>query len=170
MAQHLRVADHLSPEQLKRRYREASDPIERTHFQVLYLASVQWRSADIAEASGYSVIWVRKLVRRYNESGPEAMEDQRHFNAGQPRLLSSEQEAELERRLREKPQEGGLWSGPKVAAWMSEQLGRPVAAVRGWEVLRRLGYRPLRPRRRHGKADPQAQEDFQAGAPPAPAG
>ncbi len=170
MAQHLRVADHLAPEQLKRRYQACFDPVERTHFQVLYLASLHWRSADIAEATGYSVIWVRKLVRRYNESGPEALEDQRHFNPGQPRLLSAEQEAELERRLRSKPEDGGLWSGPKVAQWMSQQLGRPVAEVRGWEVLRRLGYRPLRPRRRHVKADPETQEDFQAGAPGAPSG
>ncbi len=170
MAQHLRVAEHLSPEQLKQRYREASDPVGRTHFQVLHLASLQWRSADIAEAVGYSVIWVRKLVRRYNEGGPEALEDQRHFNPGQPRLLRAEQEAELRRRLQSKPEDGGLWSGPKVAAWMSQQLGRPVAEVRGWEVLRRLGYRPLRPRRRHIKADAQAREDFPAGAAGAPPG
>ncbi|HEV2130067.1 MAG TPA: winged helix-turn-helix domain-containing protein [Longimicrobiaceae bacterium] len=134
------------------------------------MASSQWRSADIAEAVGYSVIWVRKPVRRYNEGGPQALEDQRHFNPGQPRLLSAEQDAELGRRLRSKPEDGGLWSGPKVAQWMGEQLGRPVAEVRGWEVLRRLGYRPLRPRRRHVKADPQAQEDFPAGAAGTPSG
>jgi transposase len=169
MAQHLRVADHLSPEELKARYQAAYDPVERTHFQVLYLARLQWRSADIAEATGYTVFWIRKLVRRYNEAGPEALEDQRHFNPGQPRLLSPEQEAELDAVLRtRKPPDGGFWTGAKVAQWMSEQLHRPVEDVRGWEVLCRLGYRPLRPRRRHQGADPQAQEDFQ-GRPPAPA-
>jgi len=30
-----------------------------------------------------------------------------------------------------KPADGGLWTGPKVAAWMSELLGRPVSAQRG---------------------------------------
>ncbi|HEV2132547.1 MAG TPA: winged helix-turn-helix domain-containing protein [Longimicrobiaceae bacterium] len=170
MAQHLRVADHLSPEQLKQRFQSAHDPVERTHFQVLYLASLHWRSADIAEAVGYSIIWIRKLVRRYNEGGPPALEDQRHHNPGQPRLLSPEQEAALEQRLRTPPEDGGLWSGPKVAQWMSQQLGRRVAEVRGWEVLRRLGYRPLRPRRRHVRADPQAQESFPAGAAGAPSG
>jgi len=33
-----------------------------------------------------------------------------------------------------KPADGGLWTGPKVAAWMSELLGRPVSAQR--EYLR----------------------------------
>lgn len=170
MAQHLHVADHLSSAELKQHYQSARDPVERTHFQVLYLASERWRSADIAEVSGYSVLWVRKLVRRYNEGGPETLKDQRHHNPGQPRLLRAEQETELQRLLGTKPKDGGLWSGPKVAQWIREQLGRHVADARGWEVLRRLGYRPLRPRRRHAKADPQAQEDFPAGAARAPSG
>lgn len=170
MAQHLCVADHLSSEALKQRFQAASNPVERAHFQVLHLARLQWRSADIAEACGYSVIWVRSLVRRYNREGPEALTDQRHSNAGQPRLLSPAQEAALETRLQTQPEEGGLWSGPKVAGWMSAHLGRPVAEVRGWEMLRRLGYTLQRPRRRHVEADPEAQERFPADPPVPPSG
>jgi transposase len=165
MARGLHVADHLSAEELKGRYLAASDPVERTHFQVVHLAHLGWRSVQIAEASGYSVIWVRKLVRRYNEGGPEALEDQRQHNPGQPRLLSGEQETELDRVLREEsPPEGGLWSGPKVARWIGRQIGREVDDARGWEVLVRLGYRMRRPRRRHVDADPEAQESFQGGS------
>ena len=170
MAQHLRVADHLSSAELKSHYQNAQDPVERTHFQVLYLAHSHWRSADIAEATGYSVVWIRKLVRRYNERGPQALRDQRHLNPGQPRLLSPQQEAALVKRLKTSPADGGLWSGPKVAQWMREQLGRPLSDARGWEVLRRLGYRPLRPRRRHVKADSETQERFPGRTPGAPAG
>jgi len=166
MARGLYVAPHLGTEELKRRYQVASDPVERTHYQVVHLAQLGWRSIEIAEASGYSVIWVRTLVRRYNEGGPEALEDQRHHNPGQPRLLSAEQEAELDHLLRSAPPpDGGLWSGPKVARWISQQIGRPVDGVRGWEVLVRLGYRLRRPRRRHTESDTQAQESFQAVAP-----
>lgn len=170
MAQHLRVAGPLSADELKERYLAAQDRVERTHFQVLHLARLQWRSADIAEATGYSVVWVRSLVRRYNEGGPEALEDQRHHNPGQPRLLSGAQEADLERRLRTPPEDGGLWSGPKVAQWIRAELGRDVADARGWEVLRRLGWRPLRPRRRHMRADAHAQARFPGGTPGATPG
>lgn len=41
---------------------------------------------------------------------------------------------------------GGLWTCRKVAAWMAGALGRPVAEVRGWEWMRRLGVTPQRPR------------------------
>lgn len=166
MAQHLTVADHLSSAALKARFQAAADPVARTHFQTLYLASLGWRSADIAEATGYTVYWIRKLVHRYNAAGPAALQDRRHGNLGQPRLLSAAQEAALDHHLRTaRPPDGGLWTSAKVAHWMSEQLHRPVAEARGWEVLRRLGYRPRRPRRRHGHADPDAQEAFQADPP-----
>ena len=171
MAQHLTVAAHLSSAELQARYQAADDPVERTHFQVLYLASRQWKSAAIAEATGYTVFWIRKLVRRYNAAGPAALQDGRHGNPGQPRLLSAAQEAALAAHLRATPPpDGGLWTSAKVAHWMSDELQRPIAEVRGWEVLRRLGYRPLRPRRRHRHADADAQEAFQTRAPGAAPG
>jgi transposase len=143
----------------------ARDPALHRHLQVIHLASQGLGSAEIAEVSGYSVVWVRKLVRRYNEGGPEALGDGRRHNPGQPRLLTPEQEAELDRVLREeKPPDGGVWTGPKVSVWMSEKLGRAVAPQRGWEVLRRLGFRLLRPRRRHAGADAEAQERCPGGA------
>jgi len=54
-----------------------------------------------------------------------------------------------------KPADGGLWTGPKVAAWMSELLGRPVSAQRG-EYLKgcAIAY-AVRPQ--HGEADLQEQ-------------
>lgn len=55
MARGLQVAPHLGTEELKQRYQAASDPVGRTHFQVVYLAQLGRRSAGIAEASGYSV-------------------------------------------------------------------------------------------------------------------
>jgi transposase len=170
MAQHLRVAEHLSVDALKQGFHETSDRVERAHYQVVYLAALGWGSADIATASGYGVGWIRKLVRRYNEGGVAAMRDRRHDNPGQPPLLNAEQQGVLAERLKEAPEDGGVWSGPKVARAMGEQLGRTVGSVRGWEALRRLGYSPQRPRRRHVGADAQAQADFQGGAPAEAAG
>jgi len=53
-------------------------------------------------------------------------------------LLDDVQQAQLWQALQGKPADGGLWTGPKVAAWMSELLGRPVSAQRGgstWVAL-----------------------------------
>lgn len=63
-----------------------------------------------------------------------------------------------------KSPDGGLWTGAKVAHWMSETLQRPVEDVPGGEEHCRLEFRPLRMRRRHQEANAQIQEGFQAGA------
>jgi transposase len=139
--------------------------VERTHWQILWMLSQGFYSEDIADAVGYRPAWVRKLVGRYNEAGPDAMLDGRADNPGAPALLSSEDEADLAEALTAPPAEGDAWSGPLVARWMSERLGRPVDRKRGWEMLRWLGYTPQRPRPRHTGADEQAQAAFKSGSP-----
>ena len=59
------------------------------------------------------------------------------------------------------PGDGGLWTGPKVAAWMAARLGRKVWPQRGWDYLRRLGHSPQVPRPRHAKAaSPEEQAEY----------
>jgi transposase len=60
---------------------------------------------------------------RYNTDGPAGVKDRRHDHPGAPRLLSGAQQEELRQRLAGRADDGGLWTGPKVAAWMSAQLG-----------------------------------------------
>lgn len=162
MPARLRLAAPCSAEELLVRDRSAKESTERTHFQVLHRLSQRWRTEDIAEAVGYSVVWIRVLVKRYNEGGAEARGDRRWYNAGQACLLDREGEAALKEALKQKPADEGLWSGPQVAAWMSKRLARPVHPQRGWEVLRRPGYTPQRPRPSHEGGDKDAQESFPA--------
>ena len=110
---------------------------------------------------GYSANWVRSLVHRYNEQGEAALADGRANNAGKGAYLTPEQQAELEAALQQRPPDGGLWSGPKLTGWIREKTGRErVSAPLGWPYVRRLGFRPQRPRRRHVHADAAAQEAF----------
>ena len=62
-------------------------------------------------------------------------------------FLDETQQAALEAALSAPPSDGGLWTGPKVAAWISETLERPVSAVSGWKYLKRwvILYKPLVP-------------------------
>jgi len=56
--------------------------------------------------------------------------DHRHHNLGAGPLLDDAAGTTMAS-FAGKPADGGLWTGPKVAAWMSELLGRPVSAQRG---------------------------------------
>jgi len=160
MNKRISVKAHLGNDQLETRYRKAKDPVERSHWQIIWLLAEGKTAQQIAEVTGYSYDWIRCIVHRYNQGGPQALGDHRHSNPGGTFILSSEQQAQLQQGLDEPPADGGLWTGPKVAHWIQRRTERKVHPQRGWEYLKRLNYskRVLRPR--HAKADAAAQEAF----------
>jgi transposase len=158
------LVGHLGPEELGRRFRAARDCVERSHLQVIWLLRQGYSDSDVAQVMGYSGRWVGELVRRYNEDGLEGLTDRRHGNAGAKPLLSEAQRAALTEALQGVPPQGGLWSGPKVAAWIAAQTGQEIHPQRGWDYLVKLGFTLKRPRPRHAKADPAAQAAFKKGA------
>ena len=160
MAKRVEVKTELTAEALHKKYRKAKDAVERTHWHILWLVKEGHTPREVAEQLGYTAGWVRAIVRRWNEAGSQGITDKRRRLPGAKPLLTSSQQAELVEVLHKPPSDGGLWSGPKVAAWMQEQLGRPVDARRGWDYLQRLGYSSRVPRPQHAKADEQEQEAF----------
>jgi transposase len=160
----IHVEPHLSIEELRARYRSSTDVVVRAHFQVVWMAAKGCSSREIVEATDYGRDWVFEIIRRYNEGGPERMADARHEHPGAAPMLSAAQQQELSERLQSPPADGGLWNSSKVAAVMSEMVGRRVRKQRGWVYLRKLGYTPQQPRPHSDKADLAAQEAFKKGA------
>jgi transposase len=158
------VIAHLSVAELGQRYRAARDPVERSQLQIIWLVGQGHRRKAVAQITGYSGRWVAEVVRRYNAEGPEGLGDRRHGNAGAKPMLDAAQRKELIQALHGPPPQGGLWSGPKVAAWIAARTGRKVHPQRGWDYLVKLGFTLKRPRPRHAKASPEAQEAFKKGA------
>jgi transposase len=162
MAQRMTIAPHLSVDELERRYRRADDPIARSQWQIVWLLGSGLPTGQVARVTGYSVRWVQEIARRYR-AGPQAIGDRRHGNPGASPLLDAAQQEQLRQALAGPAPDDGIWSCRSVAAWMSQTLGRPVSAQRGWEWMRRLGFTPQRPRPRETRADPVAQEAFKKG-------
>jgi len=159
---------HLRTEELESRYRNAKDPVERGHYQIVWLIARGKTTTEVMEATGYARGWIQKLSQRYNLGGPEALGDRRHRNPGATdrALLTREQREELSEALEEPPADGGMWNSRKVAEWIEEKTGRRgVRAQRGWEYLKRLDRSLKVPRPRHRKADPQEQEAFKKVSP-----
>jgi len=160
MAKRVEVKTEVTAEDLHERYRRASDAVERTHWHMLWLLKEGKSAKEVAALLGYTARWVREIVRRWNERGAAGISDHRVEIAGAKPLLGNELRAALAERLQQPPEDGGLWNGPKVAAWMQEHLGRVVAPQRGWDYLRLVGYRARVPRPQHAKADRSQQEAF----------
>lgn len=165
MPKTLKLEPHLDTEELENRYRKARDPIERSHYQIVWLISEGKKTSEVMDATGYCRDWIQKIARRYNEGGPEALGDRRHENPGakERALLNEEGRRELAHALREPPSDGGMWNSRKVAEWIGRKTGRAVSKQRGWEYLRNLGHSPKVPRPRHKNADASEQEAFKKG-------
>jgi hypothetical protein len=73
----------------------------------------------------------------------------------------------LPERLATPPSDGGLWTGPKVAAWMAGELGlAEVLPQRGWEALKAINWSVQKPRPRHpAGATPEEREVFKKSWP-----
>lgn len=160
MNKSISLEDHLSAKAIEEHYKKAKEGVARSHWHIIWLLSRGKTTQEIAEVTGYSARWVRSLVRRYNQQGPQALGDQRHENPGGKLLLSAPKLSQLQEALDGPAPDDGLWTGPKVAVWIFEQTGREVPPQRGWEYLRRLKYRKRVLRPRHAKADPEEQEAF----------
>src|SRR3954453_5005812 len=117
------LAAHLSPAELGQRYRAARSPVERSHLQIVWLLSQGRGEREVARVTGYGRRWVAEIARRYDEGGPDGLGARRRGNAGARPLLGAEDEAALRVALAALPSDGGLWTGPKVAAWRAPGSG-----------------------------------------------
>lgn len=158
MPKQLEITRHLTVAELETRYHSATEGIERSHYQIIWLLSRGKRSHEVADVTGYHVERVRQIVRRYNQHGPAALGDQRQHNQGKARLLTPEQETQLQNEAETAFAEGRPYNGPQLARRMSELLGRPVRRERGWELLTRWQHRLKVPRPQHAKQAPHAVE------------
>jgi transposase len=118
---------------------------------------------DAAQLVGLGYSYARRVLRRYNDHGSEAMRNrwrEQQPPPARPLLRQAQQEA-LRQALAGRAPDGGLWNGPKVAQWIKEQTGREqVHPQRGWEYLRRLQHTPPVPRPHSKQADSAAPAAF----------
>jgi transposase len=168
MPKTIKLEPHLEPTELESRYRKAADPVLRSHYQILWLISLDKTTTQVMELTGYSRGWIQQLARRYNNGGPKALGDRRHQNPGatQRALLSADQQEELTEVLKKPPPDGGMWNSRKVGEWIERRSGRVVSQKkqRGWEYLKRLKQSPKVPRPHHRQADEHEQEAFKKGS------
>src|SRR5690349_18841321 len=90
---------------------------------VIFISSGGFPAGSVEARSHWSQTIVRTgariLVRRSNQDGPQVLADQRKQNTGALPLLSNGQKNQLRQLLEQAPPDGGLWTCPKVAHWMS---------------------------------------------------
>ena len=161
MARRTELAAHLTSDELKMRYRTCRNAKEARRWQALWQLSLGQSITQAAALTGFHRNWVRTLLQRYNADGPDALGDQHAHNpGGRQAALTAVQHQELDAALDQPAPDGGLWTGPKVAAWIAAKTGRQIHPQLGWVYLRKLGFTLRRPRPKH--LDAASEEEQQA--------
>ena len=108
------------------------------------------RQLEATERKLSDVRFLRERLARIID-GPEASSAMRPSLESALSKLTAAQQTELFEALQGRPADGGLWSGPKVTAYVRDHFGVTVRPETGWRWLTRLGLslqvpRPKNPR------------------------
>jgi transposase len=130
------------------------------------LAVLGRTAAQVAAEVLLSERQVRTWVARYNTGGPDALADRP--GRGRKAPLTPDQEDRLRNRLRAGPTAAdGVCTlrGADVRRILRVEFGVARSLQATYDLLHRLGFEPLRPRPRHPRADPAAQDLFKKASP-----
>jgi transposase len=156
----IKMKPHLTAEELYQHYRKCQKPREKLRWRALYLIAKGDLANLAARRVGRSSGWITNLARHYNELGAAGVSDQRSKPLPSPKpSLNAKQAQALETALRGPAPDGGLWTSPKVAAWIKKKTGKEVHKTTAWRAMRAAGFTLQVPRPRHRNA---ATEDEQA--------
>ncbi len=70
MPKRIELSPHATKEELEHRYRKARDPVERSHYQIVWLLSEGRRTEEVSEVTGYSP----QVPRPSNNEGASSSE------------------------------------------------------------------------------------------------
>lgn len=154
------IAGHLSLDGLDQGYRSAPDGTTARHFEVIRLLFKGHSTTDVSDLTGFGVRWIDELVVRYNAFGPNSLGDLRRHNGKPASLLTVEALAALRQRLGDAPDDGGVWTSKKAAAFIATFHGLSSCSVqRGWEALKAIGWsiQVPRPKNPQGATEEEQQ-------------
>jgi transposase len=155
----IKLKDHLTADELYKRYRKCQQALEKLRWRALYLIAKGGIANHVAKQVGRSSGWMTKLARRYNQLGIAGVADQRgEVKCGVRPTLSPKQVQALDAALRGPAPDGGLWTSPKVAAWIEKKTGKAVHSTTAWRAMKAAGFTLQVPRPRHGQAATAQQQ------------
>jgi Winged helix-turn helix len=103
MPKRISIIPHLTIDELGQRYRQATEPIERSHYQIIWLLAQGRSTEEVSAVTGYGQDWIYELVRSYNRLSIAALGDLRRHNPGGAPKLNDVQQAQLLEALRFPP-------------------------------------------------------------------
>lgn len=160
MPKKLTLENHLTGQQLRRKYLSCQHSQEKKRWQALSLIAEGGIAARVAKQLGMSSNWISETVHRYNQGGVSGVKN-KSKNEGS-KTLTVEQVAELEKEIESGKTAGErLWSATQIKRWVTEKTGKQIHKTTAWRMFAKLNFTQQVPRpKHHGQASEQEQEEF----------
>lgn len=152
--------NHASFEEVKKRMGEATCPLYRKRWRIIYHALVDPQPAEaIALHCGVAKDIVHKLISQYNRFGLAAIETP--GKGGRKRCyLSIKQEKQFLQPFFEQAAKGEIATCTEIHTAYEARIDGFVDGSTIYQLLTRHGWRKVVPRPKHPKAEKEKQEAF----------
>jgi len=153
----LTLKNHLTEQQLRRKYLRCQHSQEKKRWQALSLMASGKRASEVAVELGMSSNWMSETVHRYNEEGVVGVKN-KSKNEGS-KTLTAEQVKELDAAIASgKTTDERLWSATQIKRWVREQSGTEIHRTTAWRMFAKLNFTPQVPRPAHEERASEAEQ------------
>ncbi len=160
MPKRLTLENHLTEQQLRRKYLSCQHSQEKKRWQALTLIAKGEVASQVAKQLGMSCNWISETVHRYNKDGAGGVKNKSKNQDS--KTLSAEEVKELEAEIESgKTKQERLWSGAQVKRWVKEKTGKQIHKTTAWRMFAKLSFTQQVPRPAHqGRASAEEQAEF----------
>lgn len=157
MARQMKIAPHLTVEEVKHHLHTADDDRQRGKWLVIYNVLVDLRPAEtIALHTATSQWFVHHTVSAYNRIGPASITEDGRGGRHHAYLTEDEERAFLNPFIA-KAEAGELVTTRTIKQAFEERVGQSVHPDTITKLLHRHQWHKIMPRPQHPKTDPKAQ-------------
>ena len=164
----LKLIDHLSKEQIKKRLEDQQTIRGYKQWQIIYSVANNpgRKSEDMAQVLGISKEIFQRVVRRYNKNG-ENFQDKIKWGGrrNETSYLSADEERQMMIEFSKKASAGKILTAKDIKKEVEKKLNKAVSDDYIWDLFNRCGWSKKAPRPRHPKQDISAQEEFKKNSP-----
>jgi len=157
----MNVKSHHTTEELRLLYRTEKNARLALRIHGVYLASKGLTCPEIMAITAAARRTIQQWVHKYNKQGIAGLRDKPR--PGTPTKLPRRKEIKLRKRIEAGPTKDdgvSVLNGPAIRRIIEREFGVLYSRQGLYDLLHRLGYSCLCPRRQHEKANTQLQAEF----------
>jgi transposase len=149
----------ITQDEAKHYMNTAKDKATYRRWQTVWLLASGTDIKKIPAIVQVSLVTTYKIIHRFNDGGPEAMETKKRGGRTWGKTTLEQEEAVLKELVADSTK-GLIVTAKTIKKKMEQTLQEPVSLCYAYDMLKRHEWRKVVPRPTHPKTDKEKQEEF----------